>query len=113
MHNNLNPPSGPSTTLRDCLILVAVTLACLLPFVGKAFNIDDPMYLWAAEHILAHPLDFYGFAGNWDGVLRPAPEIIKNPPVASYYIALAASVGGFGERALHLAFLFCPPSRSL
>ena len=52
MHNNLNLPSGPSTTLRDCLILVALTLACLLPFVGKAFNIDDPMYLWAAEHIL-------------------------------------------------------------
>lgn len=105
MDNNQNLPSGPSTTLRDCLILVALTLACLLPFVGKAFNIDDPMYLWAAEHILAHPLDFYGFAVNWEGYSMPMPVVMKNPPGVSYYIAGASLVTGMGEVGLHIAFL--------
>ncbi len=34
---------------REALFAVLVTVACLLPFIGKAFHIDDPMFLWAAE----------------------------------------------------------------
>jgi len=105
MRNDLKPPSGPSTTLRDCLIIAALTIGVLLPFSGKAFNIDDTLFLWMARQIQSSPLDPYGFSGNWDGLLRAAPEIIKNPPVAGYYIAIAASIGGFGEHALHMAFL--------
>ncbi len=96
---------GTDIPIVQLLIVAVVTVIVLLPFSGKAFNIDDTLFLWMAKQIHASPFDAYGFSGNWDGVLRPAPEIIKNPPVASYYLALAASIGGFGERALHLAFL--------
>ncbi|MFQ5737358.1 MAG: ArnT family glycosyltransferase [Thermodesulfobacteriota bacterium] len=92
-------------TLLDAVILAVVTVAVLLPFSGKAFNIDDTLFLWTAEQIHRSPFDVYGFSGNWDGVLRAAPGIIKNPPLASYYLAASAWAVGFGERALHLAFL--------
>jgi len=86
------------------LLLLACVL-CLAPFADKAFHIDDPLFVWAARHIQSHPLDFYGFTVNWDGFEKPMSEVTKNPPLASYYLALAASLFGWTERALHLAFL--------
>ena len=86
-------------------LIIFATLFCLLPFVGKAFNIDEPLFIWAARHIQSTPLDFYGFRINWYGTESSAAEIIKNPPLTSYFIALAAAVGGWSEVSLHLAFL--------
>src|SRR5687768_216013 len=85
-----------------------VTLACLLllvPFLSKPLHIDDPMYVWAAEHILAQPLDPYGFAVNWGSTLEPMPDAMKNPPLVCYYLAGAMMLLGRSEQALHLAML--------
>jgi 4-amino-4-deoxy-L-arabinose transferase-like glycosyltransferase len=87
------------------LVLVSITLLCLLPFVSKAFNIDDPLFIWTAKQIHLHPLDFYGFKINWYGTEMDASRIIKNPPLASYYLSLAASLFGWQEIPLHLAFV--------
>jgi 4-amino-4-deoxy-L-arabinose transferase-like glycosyltransferase len=90
---------------RTILILIIITLACLLPFADKAFHIDDTLFLRAARHIQNNPLDFYGFRYNWEGQEVPMVEVMKNPPLASYYIALAAAWLGWSEWPLHLAFL--------
>lgn len=90
----------------DHLLIIAVAVIILLaPFTSKAFNIDDTLFLWTARQILSAPFDFYGFSGNWANVQSPAIEIIKNPPLAAYYIALVAFFAGFGERAIHFAFI--------
>lgn len=93
------------TTHASLFILVVVTLLCIGPFIGKAFNIDEPLFIWVARHIQAHPLDFYGFRINWYGYEMSAAEVIKNPPAASYLIALSAAIGGWSELSLHCAFL--------
>ena len=90
--------------LRLVLLAVLTTL-CLAPFVGKAFHIDDPLFLWAGKQIQAHPGNPYGFAVNWYGITLPMAEVTKNPPLTSYYIAAVAAVAGWSERSLHLAFL--------
>lgn len=90
---------------KSALIPIAVTVLCLVPFVNKAFHIDDPMYIWAAKQIRNHPLDFYGFSVNWYGIEMPMAEVNENPPGVSYYIAGAASLLGWTEPALHIAFL--------
>lgn len=96
----------PHSCRPPLLFLSALTLAALLPFLGKPFNIDEPLFLWVARHLQeGNWLDFYGFDINWYGTRSSAAEIIKNPPLASYYLALAASLLGWSERALHLAFL--------
>jgi 4-amino-4-deoxy-L-arabinose transferase-like glycosyltransferase len=96
----------PNKRSRVHYILLAVALlACLLPFSGKAFNVDDTLFIYVARQIAMHPLDPYGFKVNWFLDAVPMAHETKNPPLASYYIAAAASFVGWSERALHLAFL--------
>lgn len=100
---------GPPRRRRhDALALVflsLVTVAVLLPFIGKALHIDDPLFAWSAERILESPWDFYGFTVNWQGHPAPMAEVTKNPPLACYYLAAAAAVFGWREPALHGAFM--------
>ena len=77
----------------------------LVPFLGKAFNIDDPLFLWVAQQITRDPLQFFNFNVNWYSHSMPMYEITKNPPFASFYIAAVASIFGWSEVALHSAFL--------
>jgi 4-amino-4-deoxy-L-arabinose transferase-like glycosyltransferase len=87
------------------LVLFVATLLCLLPFSGRAFSTDDPLFIWTAQHIVNHPLDPYGFRVNWNKSEAPMSEVTQNPPLASYYMVVAAEVVGWSERGLHLAFL--------
>lgn len=89
-------------------VAIVVCLACLLPFVHKAFHIDDPLFLWAARQIREHPLDFYGFDVYWYFNRDPMATVTKNPPLAAYYIALVSLITGWREIPLHLAMLVWP-----
>lgn len=90
---------------RSCGALALATICCLVPFSGRAFHVDDPLFVWAAQNIAKHPLDPYGFQITWDTAPLRMAEITQNPPLASYYAALIGSVFGWSERALHLGFL--------
>jgi 4-amino-4-deoxy-L-arabinose transferase-like glycosyltransferase len=85
--------------------LTLAVLAALGPFLAKSFNIDDPLFLWTARQIQAHPANPYGFDLNWYGYESPMWEVTKNPPLACYFLAAAAAILGWGEMALHFAFL--------
>jgi len=85
--------------------LGVLTIACLLPFSGRAFHIDDPLFVLAARQITRHPLDPYGFNLIWYESLERMADITKNPPLACYYGAAVGQVAGWSERAFHLAFL--------
>lgn len=87
------------------VILIAITLLCLVPFVNKAFHIDDTLFIAAAKHIQTNPADFYGFNINWYAADESMANITKNPPLACYYIAFVAKLFGFSEVVLHTAFL--------
>ena len=87
------------------VLLACLTALYLAPFLGKAFHIDDPLFLWAAKQIQADPGNPYGFSVNWYGIMMPMSEVTKNPPLTSYYIAALAAVAGYREWVLHLAFL--------
>jgi len=90
---------------RPYVLLAVLTLVCLVPFCEKAFHIDDPLFVWAAQQIAKHPLDPYGFNVVWYTNIAPMSEVTKNPPLASYYGAAIGTVAGWSEVALHLAFL--------
>jgi hypothetical protein len=93
------------TALHPNWTLTFVTLAVLAPFLAKPFNIDDPLFIWVAKNIQAHPLNPYGFNVNWFGTVTPMWLATENPPVACYYLAFAAAIFGWSEVALHFAFL--------
>ena len=85
--------------------LAFLTVACLLPFSGRAFHVDDTLFVLAARQISQHPLDPYGFSLIWNTSLERMADITKNPPLACYYLAAVGRIAGWSERALHLAFL--------
>lgn len=90
---------------RECGLVAAVTAGLLLPFIGKAFYIDDPLYIWGARHIASDPLDFYGFDLNWYGCPQSMSKTMLNPPLTSYYLAIVGSLFGWSEISLHLGML--------
>jgi hypothetical protein len=100
------PPDGESArSLPTQLLLAALVVACLAPFLGKAFHLDDSLFLWAGQHIALHPGNPYGFYVQWYNFLQPMSEVSQNPPLAAYYMAAASSCFGWSEFALHAAFL--------
>jgi len=91
--------------VRPGLTLTLAVLAALGPFITKPFNIDDPMSIWVARQIQAHPANPYGYEVNWFGFVSPMSEVSTNPPLYCYYLAMAAAILGWSEPALHFAFL--------
>ena len=87
-------------------LLTLIAAAALAPFLNKAFNADDPLFLWMAQQIAKHPLNPYGFDVNWSSFTQPMSLVMQNPPLCSYYIAAVASLFGWSELALHSAFFF-------
>lgn len=97
----------PSDASRINIWLAAILpVLCLLPFLDKAVNIDDPMFIWSAQQILKDPFDFYGFRVNWYGSSLDRADLVnQNPPGVAYYLAVVGVLFGWSERALHTAML--------
>lgn len=93
-----------SERTRAILIIFVAIVAMTLPFARKAFNVDEPLFVWAAQHVQLHPTDPYGFDVNWYGKAEPMRDVMQNPPLTSYCIAAAAAFVGWNEFGLHLAF---------
>jgi len=85
--------------------LILVTVVTLAPFLTKPFNIDDPLFIWAANQIQSQPGNPYGFNVNWFSFSQPMWAATQNPPLMSYYLALAAGIFGWDEIGLHFACL--------
>lgn len=98
------PTSQLTDKGRAGIVTLLVTMI-FVPFINKAYHIDDPLYLWIARQIQQHPLDFFGFAVNWTGHVKHVAEICNNPPFFAYYLAAVGAFAGWGERAMHLAQL--------
>lgn len=91
--------------LARSFLVAALTTAFLVPFLDKAYHIDDPLFVWAGQHIQRAPWDFYGFQVNWYLYEEPMHVVMKNPPLAAYLHAATSSLLGWNEPALHGAML--------
>jgi hypothetical protein len=91
---------GPSDRLAVALLVLLV-----VPFLGAAHKIDDPLYLRAARQVLAHPLDPLGGPSFWHE--RPATFFLDlyNPPLIAYLLALPVAIDGGGEITVHVLML--------
>lgn len=92
---------GDRRARLERVLCVLATILALAPFTNKPLHIDDPLFVWAAQRILVAPFDFYGFPVNWYGVAQPMYDVMKNPPLISYWHAATVAVAGGSEPALH------------
>jgi hypothetical protein len=103
-HRDLRMPQ-PIRCRREVLLVSALCIASLLPFITKPFHVDDALQLWEAQQIRAHPLDPLGFDVNWYVSPMRMADVTKNPPLVSYYLAAASLIVGWHEAGLHAAMM--------
>jgi hypothetical protein len=98
------PPADPAPRFLRPWMVIVVAALLLLVFLGKAMTIDDPLFIWTAQQLQQHPLDPYGYMGNWFSLWAPMTDNIQNPPLASYWLALAG-LASWNDAWLHLTML--------
>ncbi len=91
------------TALRcaaPALILAAIVL---IPFLGKAFTIDDTLFLRQAGHLLSDPLHPTAFEMVWSEFAAPLrmSAIMPSGPVMAYLLVPCILLGG-AEWIAHL-----------
>lgn len=90
---------------REIALLALLTLVVTVPFLGKAFHIDDTFVLHISELILTDPLDPFAGQFDWFGHELSVWEATTNPPLVSYYLAPFAWLSGYSETILHGAMV--------
>ncbi|MCU0230101.1 MAG: glycosyltransferase family 39 protein, partial [Acidobacteria bacterium] len=106
-----NGAAGPDLSARGvALVGIGLVLLLCLPFVDKAFHIDDPAFLNLAEMIGWNPLRAIPVDYDFGGGVIPQllPYEITHPLLVPYYIKVVQATLGGSEVALHLAFLVFP-----
>ena len=73
---------------HEALLVAALALVPLLPFLDKAFSVDAPVFVAVARQIVAAPLDPFGFEMFWDETSLAASVFNRNPPLMSYRVSL-------------------------
>jgi hypothetical protein len=75
-------------------VLLAAVL--LLPFAGKAFTIDDTVFMRQAEWVLTDPLHPSALTMVWSEVPRPMrlSQVMPTGPLMAWLLAPAAAAGG-------------------
>ncbi|MBY0588506.1 glycosyltransferase family 39 protein [bacterium] len=96
-------------TRSGVILSIVMGLSATVPFLDKAYHIDDVLYLAVAEQIRRTPMDPYGVTENaeilWDAIDgRPDSlfQIDFNPPLWKYLLAGGMIFLGNEEWKLHL-----------
>jgi hypothetical protein len=97
------PPSpvGRRSRIFDVCVLVGVVLLATVPFLHKAFHVDDVYYLQGARHILEDPWRPYDFTWIAEGRVHDAFENDWSPPLFKYVLAVGLWAFGESEVMLH------------
>ena len=97
-------------SLTNIVLVLLVFLALYLPFIDKAFQIDDYAFIHLSHRIGWNPL--IALPENWgnDGKILSGflPYEITHPLLVSYIIKIFIAIFGEHEISLHLAFMIFP-----
>ena len=96
-------------TARDLALLIALTFAIHLPFIGQAFHLDDVYYLDVARNVFRNPLFPLDLQSVFEGK-HLTLWAHSHPPINSYVIATLLLVTNRtpSEKMLHTYFLVFP-----
>jgi len=103
------PQHGSRRTARDLALLIGLTLALHVPFIGQAFHLDDVQYLDIAQNVYKNPLFPLDMELVFDGRHMDMWGY-THPPLNSYVIAGALLLNNRepSETFLHTVFLIFP-----
>jgi hypothetical protein len=96
--------ASPSLVVRAAVPALLVATVALVPFLGKAFTVDDAFFLFSARHALVDPLHPTSFELTWDRVPERASRIAPTGPVMAWLLVPSVLAGG-SESLAHLVSL--------
>jgi hypothetical protein len=95
-----------STTFRLAIPACLLALACLLPYLNKAYTIDDPCFLLSARQILQHPSQPMSYPLCWTSHETCAESAATLGPggaqVLMGYLLVPVILAGGAEWIAHL-----------
>src|SRR5215472_4929910 len=99
----MNRKSGPYVVLLCSLPALILSVVCLLPYIDKAFLIDDPVFLLQAQQILKEPGHPMALNICWvfDNQCEPVAANMPGNFLVSYYLAPVVNLPN-PERWVHL-----------
>ena len=102
---------GMKNVLLVSLVWPALALACLtlLPFLAKAFTIDDVFFLRQAEHSISDPLHPAAVDFVWSDVSQRMSSSMPSGPVGAWLLVPTVAAGArewVGHLTTLLLFLF-------
>lgn len=92
---------------KEMLIILGILLMTVLPFVNKAYHIDDTLVVYPAKQILKFPFHPFDFEVNWYGDPRSF-WLEDNPPLVFYFVSFVILLFGESEKILHISFVLFP-----
>lgn len=97
--NSVDRPANHRALLQVWLFAVALGL----PFIGRAYFVDDHYHMLMAQGLLDHPGRPYDFRADDNGAdnlgwERGQPPRMVNPPLHHYLLALWWKIGGISRR---------------
>jgi hypothetical protein len=92
---------APSVIFLCSLPALILSAACLLPYLNKAFTIDDPVFLLQAQQIRKAPLHPMALDICWMNVCGPVAQNMPGNVLMSYYLLPVVSRAD-PERLVHL-----------
>jgi hypothetical protein len=98
---DVTPSSTPLAPLRSAAPALVLSALVLAPFLGKAFTMDDTVFLFEAEHALGDPLHPTAFEMAWTDVPQRISTIVPTGPVMAWLLVPAVLAGG-AEWVAHL-----------
>src|SRR5262245_27494326 len=95
--------------MRNYLLLAAIVLVCIVPFVSRAVYLDEHIYLQIARSAQTNLMFPQDTTETFFGVVVPNFAAHTHPPVGEYFLALLyAALGSFREVPFRLAFSIFP-----
>lgn len=86
--------SGHISALQLALPALLLAIIILVPFLNKAFTIDDTVFLFEAKHTLSDPLHPTAFEMTWRRVPERVSQIVPTGPVMAWLLVPAILAGG-------------------
>jgi len=91
--------------MRNYLLLAAIVLVCVVPFVSRAVYLDEHIYLQIARSAQTNWMFPQDTPETFFGIVVPNFAAHTHPPVGEYFLALLYSaMGSFREVPFRLAF---------
>jgi len=94
--------------LRTATPAVLLATLILFPFLGKAFTIDDTVFLFEARHAIQDPLHPTAFEMTWEHAPERVSRMVPTGPVMAWLLVPSVLAGGseWLAHAVQLAMLW-------